>query len=148
MLVAHSQGTIITGDVIADCSDIIEGFAEGYTKQEREAVKKNMEKFEVYIVAGCAHYMTGKYVRHLECISNRGDLVAILGHLFPKILRPIWRNTWNSGIVYEFCKDHIEYSRWGHLLLSCYLGQIKNGLFPESELAEYYRVKNQQKKNK
>lgn len=148
VLVAHSQGTIIAGNVIADFSDIIEGFTNGYTKEERETVEKNMRKFEVYIVSGCAHHMTGKYVSHLECISNRGDLIAIFGHMFPKILRPIWRNTWNKGILYEFCKDHIENSKWGHFIFDAYLGQIKNGLFSESKLAEYYHLKKRQEKEK
>jgi len=138
VLVAHSQGTIITGNVIADFSDMIEGKGDLDVK-EREALKKNMSKFEVYIVAGCAHYMTGKHVSHLECISNRGDFVAVLGHLFPKILRPIWRNTWNYGIRYgEECEDHIENGNWGHSLISHYLEQFENGLFPNSRLVTKY----------
>jgi hypothetical protein len=107
---------------------------EGYDKKEIEAVKKNMNKFEEYIIAGCARFVTGKYVSYLECLSNRGDIVATLGHLFPKlILRPIWRNTWNRGIIYEYCTEHIEKSQFSH-----YLDQIENGLFSESKLVKDY----------
>jgi len=148
VLVAHSQGTIITGNVIADFSDRIEGVVDGFDMKEREALKKNMSKFEVYIVAGCAHYMTSKYVSSLECISNRGDFVALLGHLFPKILRPIWRNTWNHGIRYDQdCEDHIENSNWGHLLFGHYLDQFEHGLFPNSKLVTKYWMKSPQKMN-
>jgi len=31
---------------------------------------------EVYMVASAAHYVSGKHVSHLECLSNRGDFVA------------------------------------------------------------------------
>ena len=39
VLVAHSQGTIITGNVIADFNDMVENVEN--TAEEREAIKEN-----------------------------------------------------------------------------------------------------------
>ncbi len=71
-------------------------------------------------IAGAAHYVSGKYVSHLECLSNCGDnVVAVLGHIiFPNILKGIWGYTRGSGIRYEYCKDLVEYSNWGHTRVS------------------------------
>ena len=41
VLVAHSQGTIISGNVIADFNDRIED-KEKYTVEEREVIKKKI----------------------------------------------------------------------------------------------------------
>ena len=112
VLVAHSQGTIITGNVIADFNDIVDGL-KGHSEEERAIMKENMSKIEVYIVAGAAHYVSGKYVSHLECISNRGDFVAVLGHVFPKYLKSLWLNTKLAGIHYSDCSDHVEKAAWG-----------------------------------
>ncbi|KAK1738764.1 hypothetical protein QTG54_010794 [Skeletonema marinoi] len=147
VLVAHSQGTIISGNVIADFNDRIED-KEKYTEEEREVMKMNMSKLEVYIFAGAAHYMSGKYVSHLECLSNRGDVIAVCGHVFPKILKFLWRNTRGNGIIYDdHCKDHVETSNWGHLLIPHYLASLENGCFSGSKLATEYWLKNPQKKN-
>jgi len=146
VLVAHSQGTIISGNVIADFNDRIED-KEKYTVEEREVIKKNMSKLEVYIFAGAAHYMSGKYVSHLECLSNRGDVVAVLGHIFPNILKSIWRNTRGNGIIYDHCKDHVETSNWGHSFIPHYLAPMEKGCFSGSKLATDYWLKNPQKKN-
>jgi len=146
VLVAHSQGTIISGNVIADFNDGIED-KEKYTVEEREVIKKNMSKLEVYIFAGAAHYMSGKYVSHLECLSNRGDVVAVLGHIFPRILNFLWRNTWGNGIIYDHCKDHVETSNWGHSFIPHYLAPMEKGCFSGSKLATDYWLKNPQKKN-
>lgn len=119
VLVAHSQGTIITGNVVADLSDAAnndiddiswfdkdsiwfdKGDNDETMKRKSSELKKTLKKFEVYLFAGCAHHVDGAYVDRLECLSNRGDFVAILGHLFPKFLKPLWKNTWGNGIVYK-----------------------------------------------
>lgn len=150
VLIAHSQGTIITGNVIADLTDIADGkpfgndwFQECDTEEEKkekvEGIKYNLEKIEVYLFAGCAHHVTGTRVKHIECISNRGDVVAILGHLFPKLLQPFWRNTRGNGIVYDQnCKSIVDVSNWGHDIEGNYLDQFKEGLFSESKLVQEY----------
>ena len=141
VIVAHSQGTIITGNVIADFNDMVENVES--TAGEREAIKENMRKLEVYMIAGAAHNCVGKYVSHLECLSNRGDFVAVLGHIFPNILKGIWRNTRGNGIIYEYCKDHVEYSDWGHMLGRHYFASMEKGSFSGSKLATEYLLKKQ-----
>ena len=146
VIVAHSQGTIITGNVISDFNDVVDG-VRGHTEKERETMKANLSKVEVYLVAGAAHLASGKYVSHLECISNRGDVVAVLGHLFPNILKPLWRNTRGRGIRYMNCIDSVENANWGHSLIPHYLEPMKNGYFPGSKLVTSYWVNNPQKKD-
>ena len=58
VLVAHSQGTIITGNVIADFNDMVENVEN--TAEEREAIKENMSKLEVYMIAGAGHLCVWK----------------------------------------------------------------------------------------
>jgi len=140
VLVAHSQGTIITGNVIADFNDIVDGTTK-FNEEDRAVLKNNMSKMEVYMVASAAHYVSGKHVSHLECLSNRGDFVAFFGHLFPKILKPFWLNTRRAGIHYEDCNDHVEKSAWGHLLDLHYLTPIEKGSFPGSKLATSYLLR-------
>ena len=140
VLVAHSQGTIITGNVIADFNDIIDGTKE-CSDEEKALVKDNMSKMEVFMVASAAHHVSGKHVSHLECLSNRGDVVAFLGHLFPKILKPFWLNTRGAGMLYENYDDHVEKSAWGHSLDPHYVTPIANGSFPGSKLATTYLLK-------
>ncbi|GFH55769.1 hypothetical protein CTEN210_12245 [Chaetoceros tenuissimus] len=160
VLVAHSQGTIITGNVVADLSDAATNnvddfswflkdsiwFDKGYNENAARELKETLEKFEVYLFAGCAHHVDGAYVNRLECLSNRGDLVAILGHLFPNFLKPLWKNTWCNGIVYKNIESYTEKSSWGHLLLSHYLGQFEEGLFSSSKLAKEYLQSSAKKK--
>ena len=154
VLVAHSQGTIITGNAVADISDaannaIPEDDISWFDKDPIKAakLKKTLKKFEVYLFAGCAHHVDGAFVHRLECLSNRGDLVAMLGHLFPDFLKPLWKNTWGNGIVYKRNKSYIEKSSWGHLLLAHYLGQFDEGLFSGSKLSKEYLVDSAKKKN-
>mmetsp|Transcript_18590 Transcript_18590/g.26453 ORF Transcript_18590/g.26453 Transcript_18590/m.26453 type:complete len:429 (+) Transcript_18590:47-1333(+) len=146
VLIAHSQGTIITGNVIADFNDMIED-EEMYSAEERGDIQKNVSKLEVYLLAGAAHYVSGKYVSHLECLSNRGDVVAVLGHIFPNNLKGIWRNTRGNGIRYEHCKDLIEYSNWGHTCTDHYFAPMEKGSFSESKLVTDYWLKNPERKS-
>ena len=85
-------------------------------------------------------------MNRLECLSNRGDIVAILVHLFPNFLKPLWKNTWCNGIVYKNIESYTEKSNWGHLLLSHYLGQFEEGLFSDSKLSKEYLQSSVKKK--
>ena len=49
VLVAHSQGTIITGNVIADFNDIVDGTTK-FNEEDRAALKNNMSDGGIY---GC-----------------------------------------------------------------------------------------------
>ncbi len=69
VLVAHSQGTIITRNVIGDLNDMVAN--EESTAEDRESMKEKMSKLEVYLVAGAAHHASGKNVSRFECLSNR-----------------------------------------------------------------------------
>ena len=145
VLVAHSQGTIITGYVIGDLNDMVEN--EESTAEERESMKEKMSKLEVYLVAGAAHHASGKYVSRLECLSNRGDFVAILGHIFPNTLKGIWKDIRGNGIIYKHCKDHVDNLKWGHLLSRHYFASMEKGSFSESKLVTEYMLQNSKTQN-
>ena len=75
VLVAHSQGTIITGNVVADLSDAANNAIDDISwfdkdsiwfekddndetmKRKSAELKKTLKKFEVYLFAGCAQIM-------------------------------------------------------------------------------------------
>ena len=106
VLVAHSQGTIITGNAIEELFE------------DPEFAPLMKSKLEVYTFANCAHVMSSQKVRYLENIYNRRDVVAWLGQLFP------FPNLWLtderkpiriSGVALE------EKTSWGHLLNCHYL---------------------------
>lgn len=134
VLIAHSQGTIITGNVISNLGLCEKG--EEVVDEELDSLMK--ELLEVYIIAGCAHHIPNR-VKHVEYLSNRGDIVAWLGDLFPRALAPFWKNTWGNGIMYYRGEntDHVE-NAWGHMLVPHYLDAMKNGKFAQSKLASVY----------
>ena len=100
------------------------------------------ELLEVYIIAGCAHHMP-RNCKHLECLSNGGDIVAWLGHVFPNLLKPIWRNTWGNGIFYsEDDASIIEHDLWGHMLGNHYLDPMTEGRYASSKLTREYLMSN------
>eukprot|EP00553_Chaetoceros_curvisetus_P006890 CAMPEP_0204630066 /NCGR_PEP_ID=MMETSP0717-20131115/19510_1 /ASSEMBLY_ACC=CAM_ASM_000666 /TAXON_ID=230516 /ORGANISM="Chaetoceros curvisetus" /LENGTH=396 /DNA_ID=CAMNT_0051647193 /DNA_START=106 /DNA_END=1296 /DNA_ORIENTATION=+ len=140
VLIAHSQGTIITGNSIRL-------LGEG---QDGEVKKLMKELLEVYTFAGCAHCMPGEYVRHLENLSNKGDVVAWLGHVCPNPVKSFWRNTDRKPIKYTYKKKDesldkeedksiIEDKGWGHLLAKHYLKPMMfEGKFADSRLVKEY----------
>mmetsp|Transcript_28323 Transcript_28323/g.42309 ORF Transcript_28323/g.42309 Transcript_28323/m.42309 type:complete len:488 (-) Transcript_28323:307-1770(-) len=146
VLVAHSQGTIITGNVIADFNDIIDG-TEECSDEERALIKDNMSKMEVYLVASAAHYVNGKYVSNLECLSNRGDPVAVAGHLYPEVLKRFWFNTRGAGMLYNDCIDQVEKASWGHMMEPHYLIPMQKGAFSGSKLVTSYLSKKPQEES-
>jgi len=126
VLVAHSQGTIITGKAIKALK----------TKEEGPLMKKYLH---VYIFAGVAHQMLGEDVRYLENISNGGDGVACLGHLTPEFIKNFWHNTQLESMIYSSGTSVVEDGNWGHLLPNHYLAPMRAGKFSGSKLAEEYR---------
>lgn len=133
VLIAHSQGTIITGNTLVEL-----GF-------EEETLKLMKEKLEVYNFADCAHEMPAHNVAYLENLSNEGDLVAYLGHLFPfpKLWITLSKQEDKNG--YEGInitgKSVIEPRLWGHLLNSHYLIPMLLGrgkTFASSKLVTKY----------
>ena len=70
VLIAHSQGTIITGNVLADLGNVRNDDDPLSTSEIRTLMK---HKLEIYALANAAHSMPGsnKVVAHLESISNR-----------------------------------------------------------------------------
>ena len=142
VLIAHSQGTIITGNAISNLGRC----PEGINVVDEELVSLMKELLEVYIVAGCAHHLPDNCCKHLEYLSNRGDFVAWLGHLFPKILAPFWRNTWFKPLYFSpEGVDHIESDLWGHFLDKHYLQPMKNGRFVKSKLSTEYMLSDAKK---
>ncbi len=132
VLLAHSQGTIITGNAIEDLAT------------EKKYADLMLAKLEVYTFANCAHVMSEDKVRRLENLYNRRDWVAWLGQLFP--FPQLWKNDKGkpikiTGLAFE------EPTSWGHLLNTHYLlpmenstksGIIERRKFKDSRLWEYY----------
>ncbi len=131
VLLAHSQGTIITGNTLR---------LLGEDPEVKDLMK---ELLEVYTFAGCAHRMPGENVKYHENMSNGGDTVAWLGHVCPRPLKFTWRNTSLKPIEFTY-KDGIDQSivedkDVGHFLASHYLIPMRdNGKFAESKLAKEY----------
>ncbi len=121
VLIAHSQGTIVTGNTL---TDLLSDTAE----QEIKDLMKR--KLEVYNFANCAHSMPGMpSVNYCENISNGGDIVAWLGHLFHFTFRPLdsfWIDA-NGDSLQIGGKSVIERFLWGHLLNTHYLLPMKKG---------------------
>jgi hypothetical protein len=133
VLIAHAQGTIITGKALEklgrDAGDPAE--AEETRRLMRELL------FEVYCIAscahvmpaenvrivesisiGCAHVMLAENVRIVESISNGRDTVAYLGQLFP--FPSLWRDVHFNAIHIDGPKVK-EPLLWGHLLNTHYV---------------------------
>lgn len=128
VLLAHSQGTIITSNAISELGE--EGGGD------IRALMKDM--LEVYNFANCAHQTPAENVSLLENISNGGDVVAWLGHLFPKILQPYWLDKGGKPVSISG-EDVIEPSLWGHLLNTHYLFPMaRSGKYQKSKLVSQY----------
>ena len=118
VLVAHSQGTIITASALKILG----------AGNSKDLMKKYLE---VYAFADCANQMQDKNVKYLENISNTGDAVAWLGALFP--FKSFWQDKYGRGI--EIDGTFVtEPDLWGHLLNSHYLDRMENGWYRESRL--------------
>jgi len=152
VLLAHSQGTIITGNALYELgSTSSTDFLNEYIRRELKARKPDIdmnmvrniapimkELLEVYSFATCGHKMPAENCSYLENISNKGDLVAYLGQFFP--FPNFWIDVHGNPISLSG-KCLAEEGDWGHLINSHYLYPMKNrGMFPESKLMkEYYQ---------
>jgi hypothetical protein len=123
VLIAHSQGTIITSHALQTLS--------GENLQTQRLMKKYLE---VYALANCAHQTPGYQLKHLENISNMRDTVAWLGALFP--FKDFWRDKYGEGI--DICGSFVtEPDFWGHLLNVHYLNHMKKGKYRGSRLQDF-----------
>lgn len=127
VLIAHSQGTIISGNAVSYLAN----------ESGPEMKKLVKELLEVYIFAGCAHKMPSDSVKYLENLSNQGDSVAWLAHLFP--IKGFWRDVSFHGILYSG-DEHVEFN-FGHSLIDHYLTPMCHGKFAKSKLATDYMLK-------
>mmetsp|Transcript_17677 Transcript_17677/g.26483 ORF Transcript_17677/g.26483 Transcript_17677/m.26483 type:complete len:510 (+) Transcript_17677:129-1658(+) len=138
VLIAHSQGTIVTGNAL---TDLLQG----------PTCDKMKSKLEVYNFATCAHNMPGGTIRggsspsvpgvkSIENISNGGDIVAWLGDLFQKafyLLSNLWIDA-NGKSLHITGKSVVETFLWGHLLNTHYLKPMqKHGKYSGSVLVRY-----------
>mmetsp|Transcript_18983 Transcript_18983/g.26724 ORF Transcript_18983/g.26724 Transcript_18983/m.26724 type:complete len:466 (-) Transcript_18983:193-1590(-) len=122
VLIAHSQGTIIAGNVLTELVEEINEIPE------MQNILQNA-KLEVFNFANCAHQMPstqeGLYV---ENISNGGDIVAWLGALYPPILRRFWLTRHGKSLQIGGTSI-VETSLWGHLLSTHYLEPMQKGYY-------------------
>jgi hypothetical protein len=124
VLIAHSQGTIITGNAL---------YALSHDKAYNGLMK---EYLEVYNFANCAHRMDENEVKYLENISNGRDFVAYIGHLFP--FPKLWLDDHLQRLNITG-KSVIEPKNWGHLLNSHYLYPMqRHHQYGESKLWQYH----------
>merc|ERR1712032_1264645 len=70
VVLAHSQGTIVASNVLADVNKEAEG---------DERLAEAMKKLELYFLANCAHQTIVGKASYVENISNEWDPVAMLG---------------------------------------------------------------------
>lgn len=125
VLIAHSQGTIITSNALSEL----------YKENDASILRQMQNKLEVYNFANCAHQLPpASAFKHIEHINNRGDVVAWLGALFP--LPKLWKD--HHGEVMSLEGDMvIEPRLWGHMLNSHYLRLLKKGYYNSSKIASY-----------
>ena len=123
VLFAHSQGTIITGNMIEDLAS------------DEKYAKLMLEKLEVYTFANCAHVMSKDKVRYLENIYNGRDFVAWVGQLYP--FPSVWKDDEGKSINITEHKAVEEPTQWGHLLNKHYLLPMERGRFKKSYLRTY-----------
>eukprot|EP00752_Nemacystus_decipiens_P004041 g3700.t1 len=127
VLIAHSQGTIIAGDVLRRLQQRIEvGELEGDI----------VEKLEMYNLANASHWMkqTNGFP-YIESICNQHDTVGKLGANAPNRVKQMWNIDIAGPLIYPTT------SRWGHMVIAHYLKHLKNGDYPGSRLHEYLRDK-------
>jgi hypothetical protein len=124
VLIAHSQGTIITSNAL---TRILDGSAQ---------TKQRMKKYlEVYAFANCSNQMPGTNLHYLENLSNKRDTVAWLGVLFP--FPNFWQDTFGQGI--NIGGNRVEEPlNWGHLLIPHYLVPLRNGGYGGSRLHHFH----------
>lgn len=129
VLVAHSQGTIITSAALRTI--LVQG--------DRQMKENSRRYLEIFAFANCAHHLTVKdaygvqRVNFAENISNGLDTVAWLGALFP--FKSFWQDRRGRPIVIE--GSNVTEPRWGHFLQTHYLDPFCNGAFQSSRLQIY-----------
>eukprot|EP00977_Amphora_coffeiformis_P008608 scaffold1953_cov176-Amphora_coffeaeformis.AAC.26 len=128
VLVAHSQGTIITSTALRE---IVQG--------DRRIKELSRRFLEVFAFADCAHQMVVndrgvQVVNFLENISNGLDTVAWLGVLFP--FKSFWKDKKGKGIEIEGSMV-TEPKLWGHFLNTHYLEPFSHGAYRFSRLHSY-----------
>lgn len=124
VVVAHSQGTIVT-------SNAIESLLGRADLNYRPLMKRFLH---VFAISDCAHQMDGSNLVYLENISNRGDTVAWLGALFP--FKKFWEDREGRGISING-SFVTEPGLWGHLLNTHYLAHFESGKYPTSRLHSF-----------
>jgi hypothetical protein len=123
VVVAHSQGTIVTSNAV----EALQG-----RRDDHVGYRPLMKKFlHVFAFADCAHQMDGSNLVYLENVSNRGDSVAWLCALFP--FKKFWQDREGIGIRVDGSLV-TEPNLWGHLLNTHYLEQFERGRYPTSRL--------------
>ena len=131
VVVAHSQGTIITSAVLRDM------LGGNQWSNLKDASRKYLQ---VYCLADCAHQMIVQdaqgiqIVNYLENVTNGLDTVAWLGVLFP--FPSFWQDQNGQGIVIQGSKVK-EPDLWGHFLNIHYLEPFAKGSYPFSRLNSY-----------
>ena len=116
VVIAHSQGTIITSNVLKALADC------GINHNQKEHLKK----LEIYMVANCSS--DTKYIDqdnqlpYIENISNRGDFVPYLGSL--------------SRLNFPIDGKHIISEKKGHMFNKSYFNNFRNEM-QNSKLYNY-----------
>jgi hypothetical protein len=120
VLIAHSQGTIIAANALAD---VALGYPEGFhglpplDPAERTLAMKDV--LEVYLFANCSHQLDAEHTKRAESLCNQFDPVALLGALHPA--KNLWRDFNGNPISIGGKTLPPHTGAYGHLLAKHYM---------------------------
>ncbi|CAM9911497.1 unnamed protein product, partial [Ascophyllum nodosum] len=129
VLISHSQGTIIAGDVLWKLwSDTL----ANDTCNPGSRVQTAMSRLEIYAVANASQYMEQRDgFPYIESICNNYDNVGMLGANAPAMTKATWDIRIAGKVIFPIKP------KWGHMISSHYLQFLKKGDYPDSKLHHY-----------
>jgi len=124
VVVAHSQGTIVASNVLADVNE---------EAQVDERLAEAMKKLELYLLANCAQQTIIGKASYVENISNEWDPIAMLGATCPvdDVIDIDGRHSCIEGSIL------VEKSEYGHMIDTHYLARFVKGAYKDSRLHSY-----------
>ncbi|CAM9691120.1 unnamed protein product [Ascophyllum nodosum] len=123
VLISHSQGTIIAGDVLWKLwSDV----------DNDNLPQTAMNRLEIYAVANASQYMEQRGgFPYIESICNNYDNVGMLGANAPARTKDTWDIRIAGKVIFP------TKPKWGHMISSHYLQFLRQGDYPDSKLHHY-----------
>lgn len=125
VLLAHSQGTIIASNVLADLN--------GQAGQHAQLAAA-MHKLELFSFATCSQRLVVGSAGHVESLCNEWDVVAMMGPLCPTGANV--KDVYGQEVLIE---GNIlkEQNKYGHMFVVHYLNGLAAGQYKGSRLHGY-----------